>query len=117
MSIATSLDQSFLDDNTNDAEVVSSKKLRQDSEDYNSMLNAFKFKFKFKFKFNDNHTTYDEKFQILTLMPESWSRNRIVNFFGNNCLEYAVRKAVETKKILAFWKNPIESKEMALLMK
>ena len=94
LSIATSLDQSFLDDDTNDAEVVSSKKLRQDSEEYNSMLNAFQF------KFNDNHITYDEKIQILTLMPESWRRNRIVNFFGrNNCSEYAVKKSVETKRI------------------
>ena len=112
MSIATSLDQSFLDDDTNDAEVVISKKLRQDTEEYNSMLNAFKF------IFNDNHTTYDEKIQILTLMPESWNRNRIVNFFGrNNCSEYAVRKAVETKRNFGILGKPIESKEVALLMK
>ena len=110
LNIATSLDQSFLNDDTNDAEVVSSKMLRQDSKDYNLMLNAFKF--------NSNETTYNEKIQILTLMPESWSRNRTVNFFErNNCLEYAVRKALETKKILEFLENAIESKELALMMK
>jgi len=109
LSIATNLDQSFLDDDIDDAEVLSSKKFKQDSEEYDSMLNSLKS------KFIDNHTTYDEKIQILTLLPESWSRSKTVNFFGtDNCSEYAVRKAVETRRNFGILGKPIRKQRIGI---
>ena len=81
-SVASNLDQSFLMDD--EEEPLEAKRPRQDCEDFNSMLNAIKS------KFSETNISYDKKIQILTVLPENWSRTKVVNFFGNEyCLEHA----------------------------
>ena len=48
-----------------------------------------------KEKLDKCHTT-EERIQLLTLMPEHWSRERAVSFF--NVTEYMVRTARNVKK-------------------
>ena len=78
---------------TKKKEPLEAKHARQDCEDYNSMLNALKS------KFSETNIFYGEKIQILTVLPESWNRTKVVNFFGNEyCSEYAARKVMEVRK-------------------
>lgn len=93
ISIATNLDESFLDDDDEaETSILKSKKTKRDCSDYEMMLNALKE------KFNEAQTSFDEKIQILTLMPESWSRSETRAFFGTkNCSDHAVKKAVDFK--------------------
>ena len=82
LSVASNLDQSFLMDD--EEEPFEAKRVRQDFKDYNSMLNALKS------KFSETNISYDKKIQILTVLTESWSRTKVVNYFGNEyCSEYA----------------------------
>ena len=91
LSVASNLDQSFLMDD--EEEPLEAKRARQDCEDYNSMLNALKS------NFSETNISYDKKIQILIVLPESRSRTKVVNFFGNKyCSEYAARKAIEVRK-------------------
>ena len=46
---------------------------------------------KTKEKINKQGTTHSEKIQLLTLIPESWSQNAIVNYFM--VTDYMVRAA------------------------
>ena len=111
MSVASNLDQNFLMDDKE--ELLEAKRVRQECEDYNSMLNAQKS------KFSETNISYDKKIQILTVLPESWSTTKVVNFFGNEyCSEYVARKVIEVRKnheILG--KSEQKKKELVSLMK
>ena len=76
LSVASNLDQSFLMDD--EEEPLEDKRARQDCEDYNSMLNALKS------NFSETNISYDKKIQILNVLPESWSRTKVVNFLVTN---------------------------------
>ena len=110
LSVASNLDQCFLMDD--EEEPLEAKRARQDCEDYNSMLNALKS------NFFETNISYDKKIQILTVLPQSWSRNEVVNFFGNEyCSEYAARKAMEVRKNHGILRKSERKKELVLLMK
>ena len=110
LSVVSNLDQSFLMDD--EEEPLEAKRARQDCEDYNSMLNALKS------KFSETNISYDKKVQILTVLPESWSRTKVVNFFGNDyCSEYAARKAIEVRKNHGILGKSERKKELVSLMK
>ena len=110
LSVASNLDQSFLMDD--EEEPLEAKRARQDCEDYNSMLNALKS------KFSETNIFYDKKIQILTVLPESWSRTKVVNFFGNEyCSEYAAQKAIEVRKNHGILGKSDRKKELVSLMK
>ena len=91
LSVASNLDQSFLVDD--EKKPLEAKRAKQDCEDCNSMLNALKS------EFFETNISFDKKIQIFTVLPESWSRTKVVNLFGNEyCSEYAARKAIEVRK-------------------
>ena len=50
----------------------------------------------------DTAKEYKEKIQPLTLIPESWSNQKAVYYFG--LTEYAVKKAVALRDTLNFMK-------------
>ena len=110
LSVASNLDQSFLMDD--EEELLEAKRAEQDCEDYNSMMNALKS------KFSETNICYDKKVQILIVLPESWSRTKVVNFFGNDyCSEYAARKAIEVRKNHGILGKSERKKELVSLMK
>ena len=110
LSVASNLGQSFLVDD--EEEPLEAKCARQDCEDYNSMLNALKS------KFSETNISYDKKIRILTVLPESWSRTKVVNFFGNEyCSEYAARKAIKVRKNHGILGKSERKKDLVSLMK
>ena len=60
-----------------------------------------------KCKYNDPLSTRDEKIQILTLLPESWTQEEIKDIFGTTLYMVKLSKKIQQKKGLMSIPNPI----------
>ena len=87
LSEAYAIEINQMDDSNNEIQ-IDQVELKEKAEELDRLHNAMREKLK--------TATYAEKLQILTLVPEKWSRQYCSQYF--NVSEYLVRKARELKK-------------------
>ena len=80
--------------------VVHSRENTQKGEELDKLYNAMREKL--------ISASYPEKIQILTLIPDSWSRKKCAEFFDVS--EYLVRVSRELKKKMECLRDPTQSK-------
>ena len=98
-------------------EIIKSAHLTQDEikvlKDSNSDLNILMGELREKFS---KCTMYNEKVQILTLKPNSWTYDKIKSFFGQKCTDHMIKPepakrrnlsaiifSVHSREVYTFW--------------